>query len=258
MDDEYRIGILCGLNGREKTSKITNKPLTHPDVIGYMVAHSSGFDNPDLDSSLLVAGRYDGHGFYLFKDNFLDKMPLFAATRFYKYNREWTNRGRIMKSGDGSERFYKDLKKGKLNGYLLKCLLFAVLEPQNHMREFTGSNGREYKNQLCLDTTNGETLASEAIKTMEMNEEEKGLFALWEKILTKAKTTKNYQPSINYGLFQIKDELDTFSIVQKNRKKKKIYDYKDLHGDIDTLSKLIKSYYLKEIVPTLMEYEFLK
>jgi hypothetical protein len=258
MDDKYKVGILCGLNGKEKTSKITNKPLTHPDVIGYMVAHSSGFDNPDLDSSLLVAGRYDGHGFYLFKDNFLEKMPLFAATRFYKYNREWTNRGRIMKSGDGSEKFYHDLQSGKLNGYLLKCLLFAVLEPQNHMREFTGSDGKEYKNQLCLDTTNGETLASEALKKMVKNEDEIVLYSLWEKIITTAKTTKNYQPSINYGLFQIKDELDTFYVVQKNKKNKKIFEYKELHSDIDTLSKLIKSYYLKEIVPTLIDYEFLK
>ena len=258
MDEKYKTGILCGLNGKEKTSNITNKPLTHPDMIGYMVAHSSGFDNPDLDSSLLVAGRYDGHGFYLFKDNYLEKMPLFAATRFYKYNREWTNRGRIMKSGDGSEHFYHDLRAGNLNDFLLKCLLFTVLEPQNHMREFVGSDGKEYKNQLCLDTTNGKTLASESLKAMEKNEEEKKLFALWEKIINTAKTTKNYQPNINYGLYQIKDELDTFYVEQQHRKKKKIYEYKDLHSDIDTLSKLVKLYYLKEIVPTLFKYEFLK
>lgn len=253
IDEKYRVGILCGLNGKEKASNARIKPLTHPDVIGYMVANSSGFDNPDLDSSLLVAGRYDGNGFYLFKDNYLEKMPMFAASRFYKYNREWTNRGRIMKSGDGCKRFFHDLQEGKLNEFLLKCLLFTTLEPQNHMREFTGSDGNEYKNQLCLDTTNGETLASKAIRAMEMNEDEKKLSTLWKKILTEAKVTKNYNPSINYGLFQIKDELDTFYVVQRNRKSTKIYEYKDLHGDITTLSKLVKSYYLKEIVPTLFE-----
>jgi hypothetical protein len=126
------------------------------------------------------------------------------------------------------------------------------------MREFTGSDGNKYKNQLCLDTTNGETLASKALKEMVKNEEEEKLFALWEKIIKNAKTTKNYQSNINYGLYQIKDELDTFFVVQQNRKKKKIYEYKDLHGDIATLSKLVKSYYLKEIVPTLLKYEFLK
>ena len=136
--------------------------------------------------------------------------------------------------------------------------MFSVLEPQNHMREFMGSDGNKYKNQLCLDTTNGATLASEALKTMVMNDEEKKLITLWEKIINNAKATKNYQASINYGLYQIKDELDTFYIVQNKGKKKKIYEYKDLHSDIDTLSKLVKAYYLKEIVPMLIKYEFLK
>ena len=258
VDECYKTGILCGLNGKEKTDKITNKPLTHPDVIGYMVAHSSGFDNPDLDSSLLVAGRYDGHGFYLFKDNFLEKMPLFAATRFYKYNREWTSRGRIMKSGDGYEKFYHDMRAGKLDKYLLKCLFFVVFEPQNHMREFIGSDGKEYKNQLCLDTTNGETLASQAIEKMVMNEEERIIYSLWKKIITAAKVTHKYQPSVNYGLFQIKDELDTFYVIQNNGTKRKVFEYKELHSNIETLSKLIKTYYLKEIMPTLINYEFLK
>ena len=126
------------------------------------------------------------------------------------------------------------------------------------MREFEGSDGKDYKNQLCLDTTNGNTLASKTLKTMKMSEEEKRLLTLWEKILAEAKVTKNYNPSINYGLFQIKDELDTFNVIQKNRKSTKVYEYKDLHGDIATLSKRVKLYYLKEIVPTLFEYEFLK
>ena len=91
-----------------------------------------------------------------------------------------------------------------------------------------------------------------------MNDEEKKLITLWEKIINNAKTTKDYQPSVNYGLYQIKDELDSFYIVQNKGKKKKIYEYKDMHSDIDTLSKLVKAYYLKEIVPTLIEYEFLK
>ncbi|MDQ9822473.1 hypothetical protein RFZ44_03700, partial [Acinetobacter sp. 163] len=80
---------------------------------GYMVTHSSGFDNPDLDSSLLVGGRYDGNGFYLHKDNYLEKMPLFAMSRYITYNREWTERARIMKSGDGADRFNADVASGK-------------------------------------------------------------------------------------------------------------------------------------------------
>lgn len=49
IPDEQRTGILAGLNGLEKVGgKQRNKPATAPDIMGYMVAHSSGFDNPDL------------------------------------------------------------------------------------------------------------------------------------------------------------------------------------------------------------------
>ena len=68
IPSEKRVGILVGLNGLEKVGgKQRNKPATDDNIIGYMVAHSSGFDNPDLDSSLLVGARYDGNGFSFIK-----------------------------------------------------------------------------------------------------------------------------------------------------------------------------------------------
>lgn len=137
---------MCGLNGLEKVGgKQRNKPATGEDILGYMVAHSSGFDNPDLDSSLLVGARYDGNGFFLRKDNYLEKLPMFCASRYITYNREWTERSRIMKSADGSERYKKSAAKNQLDQFLLKCLLFTVLETQNHMRSFLGSDGKWYK-----------------------------------------------------------------------------------------------------------------
>jgi hypothetical protein len=36
------------------------------------------------------------------------------------------------------------------------------------------------------------------------------------------------------------------------------YDYPELHGNINSLAKRVKDYYLKEIVPTLFKYKFLK
>ena len=74
-----------------------------------MVADSVGFDNPDAKSSLLVAGRYNGNGFYLHKDNYLTKLPMFCASRYIAYNRQWTERARIMKSADGADRFNKNI-----------------------------------------------------------------------------------------------------------------------------------------------------
>lgn len=257
-DDMINNGILCSKDGTERIERRKDylKPRYNKNIIGYMGVYSSGFDNPDNMASLLIAGRYDGHGFYLRNDTYLEKLPMFAASRYITYNRAWTERSRIMKSGDGAERYKKAVASGKLDTYLLKCLLFTVLEPQNHMREFVGSDGRHYKNQLCLDTTNGETLASQKIKDMKITEEEKTLLELWQKIIEEAKQTANYNPKYNYGLYQIKDELNTEHIDPDNGDSAP--DYPKLNGNIETLAEHVKDYYNKEIVPTLFEYEFLK
>lgn len=41
-----------------------------------------------------------------------------------------------MKSADGADRFWADVKSGRLNQFLLKCLVFTCFEMQNHMRSF--------------------------------------------------------------------------------------------------------------------------
>ena len=257
-DDLINNGILCSKDGTERIEKRKDylKPRYNKNIIGYMGVYSSGFDNPDNMASLLIAGRYDGHGFYLRNDTYLEKLPMFAASRYITYNRAWTERSRIMKSGDGAERYRKAVASGVLDAYLLKCLLFTVLEPQNHMREFVGSDGRHYKNQLCLDTTNGETLASQRIKDMMKTEEENVLLELWQKIIEEAKQTVNYNYEYNYGLYQIKDELNTEHIDPDTGNS--VPDYPKLNGNIETLAEHVKDYYNKEIVPTLFEYEFLK
>lgn len=138
-------GILCGLDGLPKFAGVKSETAAYdPErILGYMIAKSSGFDNPDLASSLLVGGKYDGHGFWLHKDNYLFKLPMFAASRYITYNRGWTERGMIMKSGDGAKKFESDVRDGKLIQFLLKCLLFTCLEMQNHMRTFTGPDGAD-------------------------------------------------------------------------------------------------------------------
>lgn len=257
-DDIINQGILCSKDGteRKESNTIRVKPITNENILGYMAVYSSGFDNPDNMASLLVAGRYDGNGFFLRSDKFLEKLPMFAASRYITYNRAWTERSRIMKSGDGAERYKIAVASGVLDEYLLKCLLFTVLEPQNHMREFVGSDGRHYKNQLCLDITNGETLAFQKLKDMKKTEEEKTMLELLHKIIEEAKQTVNYQPQYNYGLYQIKTELNTEHIDPDTGDS--VPDYPKLNGNIETLAEHVKDYYNKEIVPTLFEYEFLK
>lgn len=251
-------GIACGLNGLEFIYKdrIRIKPIFDSNIIGYMVANGSNFDNPDINTTLLVAGQYNGNGFYLHRENYLEKLPLFAAGRYITYNRAWTERARIMKSADGAERFNRDVKSGKLSQFLLKCLLFTCLEMQNHMRTFTGSDGRFYRNELCLDTTNGETLASADIARLDANDREQELLHQWEQVLRYARLANGYNPALTYGVYQVFAELDTSHKDDKTGDT--VWDNIELHTALQGLKNLVKSYYNAEIVPVLFEYEFLK
>lgn len=257
LPTDVKTTVLIGLDGLEKSSgKLRNTPYISNDIIGYLVANTSGFDNPDLNSSLLVGGRYDGNGFYLRKDNYLEKLPMYAASRYITHNREWTERARIMKSADGSDKYFADVANGKLSHYLLKVLVFTIFETHNHIRTFKGSDGHFYRNELCLDTTNGDTVASLALKNYNSNSLETEIFKLWNLILELAKKTKNYKHDLTYGVYQITVELDTF--VHDDETDKNVYDYPELHGHLQTLKKLVRDYYNSEIVPTLFKYEFLK
>ena len=251
---ENRKGILVSLDGTERANGRNTNRASGENILGYMAADSSGFDNPDLCSSLLIAAKYNGNGFFLWHDNFLEKLPMFAASRYITYNREWTERGRIMKSADGADKYNKDVQSGKLDQFLLKCLLFTCLETQNHMRSFTGSDGRQYRNELCLDTTNGPTLASKELTAIDKGPKETALIKQWNNILTLAKITAKYDKECTYGLYQIIDELDTSHKVDS----KTVYDYVELHSAIGALKGMVASYYNSEIVPTLFEYEYLK
>lgn len=258
--DDKEAGILTGLNGLEAEDSVKRriKPINNENIIGYMVVDSSGFDNPDLHSSLLVAGRYNGNGFFLRKDNYKEKLPMFTASRYINYNRKWTERARIMKSADGAEAFERDVKNKKLEQFLLKALLFTTLETQNHIRSFVGSDNMFYQNELCLDNTNGETLATEDLKKLKANEMEKKLLNQWNAIMECAKRTKEYNKDLTYGIYQIQEELNTYEVKEEGKTRKRIYNYPDLNGNLITLKALIKDYYLTEIVPVLFEYEFLK
>ena len=251
-------GILVGLDGLEAPINVKRRiaPRFNKNILGYMVADGSGFDNPDTHSSLLVAGRYNGNGFFLRKDNYLEKLPMFCASRYINYNRAWTERARIMKSADGANKYYADVASGKLRQFLLKCLLFTCLEMQNHMRTFTGSDGRFYRNELCFDDTNGETIALRDIKALSIGNKEAKLLSHWETVLYWAKQAKNYDSALTYGVYQIFAELDTSHSDEVTGGT--VWDNVELHTALAGLKMLVREYYNSEIVPTLFEYEYLK
>lgn len=209
--EDTHTGILTAHDGLEAKPSVKKRlnPTSNSNILGYMVVDTSGFDNPDLHSCLLVGGIYNGNGFYLRSDNYTQKLPMFCASRYITYNREWTERARIMKSADGAVAFRKDVANGKLTQFLLKCLLFTCLEMQNHMRSFVGSDGRFYRNELCLDGTNGETIALLDIKKLVQSDKEKELLRQWETVLRYAKSCEGYNEALTYGVYQIFAELDT-------------------------------------------------
>ena len=258
MPNDSHTGILLAHNGLEAPDNVKKRlvPTLNDNVLGYMVVDGANFDNPDLHSCLLSAGIFNGNGFFLRKDNYLEKLPMFCASRYITYNRAWTERARIMKSADGADRYNADVASGKLAQFLLKCLLFTCTEMQNHMRTFTGSDGRFYRNELCLDGTNGETLALRDIKGLILGEKEKAILKQWETVLQWAKKTDNYNHVFTYGVYQIYAELDTSHVDETTGDT--IWDNVELHTALAGLKTLVKDYYNTEIVPVLFEYEFLK
>ena len=182
---------------------------------------------------------------------------MFCASRYITYNREWTERARIMKSADGAARFNAAVEKGTLSQFLRKCLLFTCVEMQNHIRTFKGSDGRFYRNELCLDGTNGETLALQDLKALKRNAREDKIAALWKTVLGWAEKAKGYNPAFTYGVYQISKELDT-SHRDEAAPEKTVWDNVELHSALTNLKTLVKEYYNAEIVPVLFKYEFLK
>lgn len=254
--DDTEDGVLLKHDGLlVEGQKQRIKPLFNNNMLGYMVADGPGFDNPDLHSCLLSAGIYNGNGFFLRIDNYLEKLPMFCASRYINYNREWTQRARIMKSGDGADRFNADVASGKLDQWLRKCLLFTCVEMQNHMRTFTGSDGRFYRNELCMDTTNGSTVASEDLKNLVCGPAEQRILDQWKTLMDAVKQADEYDPRLTYGVYQIFAEIDT---SYKDDEGNTVWNNVEVHSALQTLKTLVKEYYNTEIVPTLFEYEFLK
>ena len=252
--------VLLGYDGTPARDgvKTSLKPIYNQNIIGYMVIDGSNFDNPDLMSVLIRCGLYKGHGYYLRSDNYLEKLPMFCASRYITYNRAWTERARIMKSADGAAKYSQFIQNsgGGRAQFLLKCLLFTCTEMQNHMRTFTGSDGRFYRNELCLDSTNGETIALRDIKGLALGDKEQAILKQWETVIQWAKKAENYNPALTYGVYQIFAELDTSHVDETTGNT--IWDNVELHTALAGLKTLVKDYYNSEIVPVLFEYEFLK
>ena len=251
FDTDIENGICCNLDGTERLSDrtIRVKKLFNENILGYIRASSFNFDA--LSKQLLRCGEYDANGFFVRKDNYAEKLPLWVAKQIPL--NEWYEKEVYATSGDGGNKYTKDKE------FLKYCLIYTCLSNQNKCLSFKGSDNRDYQNELCFEEN---ALAFKDLQKFKnelgLNAEEEELLALWSKILSESKQTQNYDSHWNYGVYQITKELNTYEEVKVGKSKKNVYDYPELNGDLISLRDKLKAYYKKYITPKMFEYELIK
>lgn len=241
-------GIVCGLDGVEIKKKARGKALFNKDYFAYL--RLNGFNLDALNRTLTTIMPYPAMGRYLTRDNYLKLLPLFSAKLFQE--EQWYDRDIYATTSDGGDAYTKD------KVFLKSCLIYTCLSNQNKCLSFMGSDGRYYRNELCFDTTNGDTVASADLATMTLDAESNKLMALWENILAEAKKTANYNPKLTYGVYQITKELNTSHEEGTGTSKKTVYDYPTLNGYLVALRDALKAYYKSHITDKMFKYELLK
>ena len=248
-NDNHNLAISCNRDGTEALNrKIGFKPYYNDNIIGYLRAESYGFNANSL--CLTRCALYNGHGFYLRLDKYLNYLPFFVAKKFSTDN--WYDKDVYDTTSDGGTAYTQD------TAFLQHCLIYTCLSNQNKCLSFTGSDGRHYRNELCFDTTNGSTQASSDLNTDKFTAQEKKLCRLWTDLMSEAKRTPNYNPKLTYGVYQITKELDTFHFEGSGYRKKKVYDDPLLHGYLTSLRNQLKDYYLAVIKPDMFKYQLIK
>lgn len=244
-------GICCELSGEEylkEEKRIRVKKVFNNNIIAYLRSSSYNFDANSCN--LLRCGEYDGNGFYIRKDNYLNKLALFVAKKYPLDN--WYEKDVYATTSDGGNAYTHD------NDFLKSCLLYTCLSNQNKCLSFDGSDGRYYRNELCFDTTNGDTIASLDLAKMTLDTDETALMKLWNDILSEAKKTANYDGRLTYGVYQITKELNTSHKIGTGKSQQTVYDYPTLNGYLETLRTNLKTYYKSHITDKMFKYELLK
>ena len=252
FDEDIVGSVWCGSDGTEMpySSRIDTKSYFNPNIIGALGA--PGY-NMDAMKRCLVRQQFYRHGlvFYLRRDNYLDKLPLWVAKLFPQDN--WYDKDIYNTTSDGGNKYTEDKE------FLKYCLIYTCLSNQNKCLSFKGSDNRDYQNELCFEEN---ALAFKDLQKFRaeigLNAEEEELLALWSKILSESKQTQNYDSHWNYGVYQITKELNTHEEVKVGKSKKNVYDYPELNGDLISLRDKLKAYYKKYITPKMFEYELIK
>lgn len=239
----------CGRDGNyDEKHKRDSQSVDNDNIIAYVRTINY---SPDAMNRILVRQMYFGaRGYYLRKDSYLYKLPLWVS-KCVSFDK-WYEKDLYYNTSDGGDAYTHD------NDFLKSCLIYTCLSNQNKCLSFDGSDGRYYRNELCFDTTNGDTVASADLAKMILDADEKALMKLWDDILAEAKRTANYDSRLTYGVYQITKELNTSHKTGTGRSQQTVYDYPTLNGYLETLRTNLKAYYKSHITDKMFQYELLK
>ena len=255
-------GTVCSSDGTEKYSLAVDSGLYgkyNSDILAYIVTKSFKF-GPQTQFLTRVPyfselKKHDGY--YLRKDVYHVKLPIFCAKLFPRD--KWYEKDVYSATSDGGDAYTKDSK------FLKSCLIYTCLSNQNKCLSFDGSDGRRYQNELCFDDSRADIPLAlmdlkkyASVKAIPLDDEEKKLLEVWNKIIDSARKTAGYNSDFNYGVYQITKELNTSKTVGTGKSKKAIYDYPELNGYLDTLRTMLKAYYKSHITEKMFAYELLK
>lgn len=242
-------GLYCLGDGTEAVGKkCDGVSYLSNDIIAF--AHINGYNLAPQNKYFTRLPLYDNRGTVVRKDVYLNYLPLWCAKMFPQ--EDWFDKDVFTTSYDCGDAYTKD------KDFLKSCLIYTCLSNQNKCLSFTGSDGRCYRNELCLDTTNGDTVASSDLKNMTLDEDEKKLMFLWESILSEAKKTASYYSALTYGVYQIARELNTAHKEGTGTSERIVYDYPELNCYLISLRDNLKLYYKSHITAKMFKYELLK
>ena len=265
---DEKTNLVCNSDGTELPGWFhkTKQSVYNTNIIAYMAVN--GF-TPDAKHRYLMRCGYRGgieqsYGFMVRNDNYIDKLPLWVSKMFP--DDSWFEKDVYNNTSDGGDAYTKDQQ------FLKSCLIYTCLSNQNKCLSFDGSDGRRYQNELCFDdsiTANPDITSCRkelpiALKDLtkyakqkdtSLNNDEKELLELWNKIMNIVRKTKEYNAEFNYGVYQITKELNTYT---ENENGKKEYNYPELNGHLRTLRVKLKEYYKSHISEKMFEYELLK
>lgn len=246
--------ICCASNGYPELyiSSKGRKPIYNDNIIGYYVV--GGFALDSINRCLVRCnwkkGLEKSMGGHLRKENYKEILPMFCAKLYPQDN--WYEKDVYFTTSDGNKSYLNDSE------FLKSCLIYTCLSNQNKCLSFNGMDDRYYRNELCFDASNGDTIACVDLASMTLDSDEITLLEIWKNILNEAKKTKNYDSTLTYGVYHITKELNTSHKIGSGKSQQTIYDYPNLNSYLDSLRNNLKTYYKTHILEKLFKYELLK